>query len=61
MNSQEEQDINSPQLRLDSDDENTQCPYADELLRSRQTSSSETSQMDAPPESSQRDDRQKKT
>ena len=58
MDSQEEQDIDSSQeLRLDSDDidnENTQCPYADELLRSRQVSSSEASQMDAPPESSQK-------
>ena len=68
MDSQEEQDIDSPQeqdidsLRLsdDNDNENTQCPFADELLRSRQASSSEGSQMNAPPESSQRDDRQKK-
>ena len=64
MDSQEEQDIDSSQeLRLDSDDidnENTQCPFADELLRSRQASSSEASQMDAPPESSQRDERQQK-
>ena len=68
MDSQEEQDIDSPQeqdidsLRLsdDNDNENTQCPFADELLRSRQASSSEGSQMNAPPESSQRDDRQEK-
>ena len=64
MDFQEEQDSNSSQeLRLDTEDidnENTQCPYADELLRSRQASSSEASQMDAPPGSSQRDDRQEK-
>ena len=60
IDSPQEQDINSLRLSDDNDDENTQCPFADELLRSRQASSSEGNQMNVPPESSQRDDRQEK-
>ena len=68
MDSQEEQDIDSPEEQDmdslmgsdDNDNDNTQCPFADELLKSRQATSSEGNQMDAPPKSSQRDDRQEK-
>ena len=60
IDSPQERDINSLMLSDGNDNENTQCPFADELLRSRQASSSEGSQMNAPPESSQRDDRQEK-
>ena len=60
IDSPQEQDINSLRLSDDNDDDSTQCQFADELLRSRQESSSKGSQRNAPPESSQRDDRQEK-